>query len=218
MKKTIIYIDGFNLYYSLKKTAFKWLNLQKLSSVCLDPHKHEIVNIKYFTARVKGQLKDPSNTTRQNIYLRALRTIQNLEIIFGRFKERQVKGFLCHDKSKTPIRPKKLVTISKWEEKESDVNVATHLIADGYQNKYECAVLISNDTDLISPLLHIKNNLKKFVIVISPHKSIHKDLKKLAHFSKTISPETLKKCQFPNKLKDSNGEFLCPTKWKQKSK
>ena len=214
MKKTIIYIDGFNLYYSLKKTAFKWLNLQELSKFYLDPNENEIVAIKYFTTQVKEQLKDPSNVTRQNIYLRALLTISNLEITFGRFKERQVKGLLCHDKSKTPIKPKKLVTISKWEEKESDVNIATHLIADGYQNKYECAVLISNDTDLTSPLSHIRYKLEKLVIVISPYKPIHRDLKKLAHFSKTISPEALKQCQFPDKLKDKDSvkEFFCPPK------
>ena len=28
--KTIIYIDGFNLYYRLKYTPYRWLNLKKL--------------------------------------------------------------------------------------------------------------------------------------------------------------------------------------------
>ena len=57
MKKTIIYIDGFNLYYRLKDTSYKWLNLQKLSKFYLDPDQHNIVNkIKYFTALVKELL------------------------------------------------------------------------------------------------------------------------------------------------------------------
>lgn len=42
--------------------------------------------------------------------------------------------------------------------KKSDVNIATHLVADAYQNKFECAVLLSNDADLTPPLLHIKHN------------------------------------------------------------
>ena len=37
MKKTIIYVDGFNLYYRLKNTPYKWLDLQKLSKFYLNP-------------------------------------------------------------------------------------------------------------------------------------------------------------------------------------
>ena len=67
---------------------------------------------------------------------------------------------------------KNIVKIQKWEEKKSDVNIATHLVADAYQNKFECVVLLSNDADLTPPLLHIKYKLKKLVIVISPYEKI----------------------------------------------
>ena len=93
MKNTIIYIDGFNLYYSLKGTPFKWLDIQQLSNFYLNPEKHKISQIKYFTAPVKEKSHDPSNTIRQNIYLRAVRLIPNIEIIFGQFKKRQVTGY-----------------------------------------------------------------------------------------------------------------------------
>ena len=147
--KTFIYIDGFNLYYRLKQTPCRWLNLQKLSEVYLTAGKHEIIKIKYFTALVKGTLEDRFNITRQHIYLRALKTIPNLEIIFGQFKKRQVTGIKCHYENGQYIEGDELVTISKWEEKESDVNIATHLVADAPQ--YDSAVLISNDTDLKTP-------------------------------------------------------------------
>ena len=88
MKKTIIYIDGFNLYYSLKNTPFKWLNLQKLSDFYLSSGQHQITQIKYFTALVKETEKGRLNITRQHIYLRALRTLSNIEIIFGQFKKK----------------------------------------------------------------------------------------------------------------------------------
>ena len=65
MKKTIIYIDGFNLYYSLKNTAFKWINPQKLSYCYLNSKQHQIKQIKYFTAKVKRKSEDSSNVTRQ---------------------------------------------------------------------------------------------------------------------------------------------------------
>ena len=51
--RTIVYIDGFNLYYGcLKNTPYKWLNLEKLFMQLLDK-KHKIIAVKYFTARVR---------------------------------------------------------------------------------------------------------------------------------------------------------------------
>ena len=82
MRKTIIYIDGFNLYYRLKNTPYKWLNLQKLSEFYLRPKQHDIIKIKYFTAQVKRKSDDTSNITRQNIYLRALKNHSKFENYF----------------------------------------------------------------------------------------------------------------------------------------
>ena len=56
--------------------------------------KHNITKIKYFTALVKGTLKGSLNIIRQHMYLRALKTLPNLEIIFGQFKKRQISS-LC---------------------------------------------------------------------------------------------------------------------------
>ena len=212
--KTFIYIDGFNLYYRLKDTPYKWLDIQKLSEFYLSLKQHKITKIKYFTAQVKRKLNDPSNVTRQNMYLRALHTIPNLETVFGQFKKRQVRGVLCDFEDRKRLN-KNIVKIQKWEEKKSDVNIATHLVADAYQNKFECAVLLSNDADLTPPLLHIKHKLKKLVIVISPYEKISTQLKKSSHFYKAISSKVLEQCQFPEKMRDVKGEFFCPPKWKQ---
>ena len=215
MRKTIVYIDGFNLYYRLKSTPYKWLNLQKLSSFYLDSKKHNIIKIKYFTAPVKAKLKDPHNTIRQNVYLRALRTIPNMEIVLGHFKKRQVKGALSYYQKGKYIEGTDIVTVTKWEEKESDVNMAIHLIEDGYENQYDCAVLISNDTDLKTPLSRVKRKLKKLVGVISPYKTTHIALQKFSHFHKTISVEALQQCQFSEKMQDAKGPFFCPPEWKR---
>ena len=209
--KTFIYIDGFNLFYRLKQTPFKWLNLEKLSKFYLK--QHNIIKIKYFTARVQSTLKDPEKDTRQDVYLRVLKTIPNLEIIFGQFKKRQVTGLKCRYDNEQYIETDELVTINKWEEKESDVNIATYIVADAPQ--YDCAVLISNDTDLKTPLKYVKENLKKRIGIISPRRKIHRELENISHFQKRISNKILKKCQFPEKMQDAKGEFFCPSKWKQ---
>ena len=78
--KTWIYIDGFNLYYgAVKDTPYRWLDLHKMCQLLLPGH--QIARIKYFTARVSGRSNDLSQPTRQQTYLRALRTLANLEII-----------------------------------------------------------------------------------------------------------------------------------------
>lgn len=207
-KRTFIYIDGFNLYYRLKETSYKWLNLEALFLHFLNKHQHNVLKIKYFTALVKRQ----SSIHRQHLYLRALKTIPNLEIIYGQFKERQVKGILCDYKNGELIKTQKLVTVNKWEEKESDVNIATHIVADAYQDKYKYAVLLSNDTDLKTPLEHIKS-LERKIGLITPLRKAHDSLKNICHFHKHISNNTLKKCQFPEILKDDKGEFSRPKEW-----
>lgn len=210
--KTIIYIDGFNLYYRLKNTPYKWLDLQKVCKAYLNPTQHNIIKIKYFTALVKGKSKDHSNIHRQHKYLQALKTIENLEIIFGQFKKRQMTGIHIHYEKGRYVEGSELVTINKWEEKESDVNIATHVVAD--MSQHDCAVLISNDTDLKTPLRYVKEKLKKKVGVITPYRNIHKDLISVSHFQKRISNQVLQKCQFPEKMKDAKGFFFCPPKWK----
>ena len=211
--KTFIYIDGFNLYYRLKNTPYKWLDLQKLSKIYLGSEAHQIIQIKYFTAQIKRKSDDPSNVIRQNIYLRAIQTSSNLKIIFGQFKKRQVTGLRCHYKKGKYIEGTELVTISKWEEKESDVNIATHITADAFQ--YDCVVLISNGTYLKTPLKYVKEHCRKKVGIISPRRDIHIELLNTSHFQKRISNKILKQCQFPEKLQDAKGEFFCPPKWKQ---
>ncbi len=211
MNRTIVYVDGFNLFYRLKNTPYKWLDLKELSKFYLHSQQHDIKKIKYFTARVQSTSADPLKDTRQDIYLRAIRTISNLDIIFSQFKKRQVTGVKCHYESGRYIEGTELVTISKWEEKESDVNIATHIITDA--PRYDCAVLISNDTDLKTPLRYVKKNLKKVVGIISPSRNIHIELKNVSHFQKRISNKVLEQCQFPEKMKDTKGEFFCPLKW-----
>ena len=56
--RTIVYIDGYNLYYGrIKHTDFKWLDLYKLFNEHILPYKSRdsnLVIIKYFTADIKA--------------------------------------------------------------------------------------------------------------------------------------------------------------------
>ena len=82
--RTRIYVDGFNLYYgALKGTPFKWLDPVRLTALLL-PRECVIDRLRYFTARVSGKL-DRRAPARQQIYLKALSTLPEVSIHYGRF-------------------------------------------------------------------------------------------------------------------------------------
>ena len=87
MRRTIVYIDGFNLYFRLleKRAAIKWLNLGALMELVLGGN-HDILKINYYTARVSGR-RDRDAPRRQQLYLDALKSIPILETHFGSFLE-----------------------------------------------------------------------------------------------------------------------------------
>ena len=126
--KTVVYVDGFNLYYgALKSTHYRWLDLAKLCKVMLP--RDDIRQIKYFTALVTSRPKNPDQATRQQTYLRALQTIPNLQIIYGHFLSHEIMMPLAPPRSGQ-------VKVIKTEEKGSDVNLAVHLVSDGFRNAY----------------------------------------------------------------------------------
>lgn len=65
---------------------------------------------------------------------------------------------------------RKFATVIKTEEKGSDVNLAVHLLNDAWHNQYDCAVVISNDSDLAEALRLVKRQHKKQIILLVPGK------------------------------------------------
>ena len=207
--KTIVYVDGFNLYYgAVKGTPYKWLDILKLCQLLLP--KNQIVKIKYFTAPVTARPGDLDQPNRQQLYLRALRTIPGLEIIYGHFLEHVVKMPVASPAAGLP----KYVLVIKTEEKGSDVNIAAHMINDGYKSRYEVAVLVSNDSDLVEPVKIVRAELNLPVGVLNPFvKTPSYELRKYATFIKPIREGVLSVSQFPPIMKDTSGAFYKPPSW-----
>ena len=203
--KANVYIDGFNLYYgAVKNTPYRWLNIAAMCQLLLS--RDELNQIKYFTALVSPRPGDPGQPTRQRTYLRALRTIPNLTIILGRF--------LTHDVMMPRAAPASgYVKVTKTEEKGSDVNLATHLLVDGYQDAYEIAIIVSNDSDLLAPIQVVTGQLKKPVGLLNPQKHPSRALLPHVKFIKQIRSGVLAKSQFPVTLTDARGRFSKPASW-----
>lgn len=207
--KTNVYIDAFNLYFgALKGTPYRWLNIARLCELLLP--KQRVTSIKYFTALVKPRPHDPQQPMRQQIYLRALNTLHNVDIILGHFLSHEVWMPLANSSRKKP----KYAKVIKTEEKGSDVNLATHLLADAFQNKFEVAVVVSNDSDLVEPIRIVREQLHKKVGVINPHTHPSRELLKYATFFKKIRRGVLQAALFPPQLTDEHGTFKKPESWK----
>jgi uncharacterized LabA/DUF88 family protein len=204
--KTYVYVDGFNLYYgAVRGTPFKWLDLNRLLRTLL--RRDNIVQIRYFTALVGGG-NDPESPQRQQLYLRALRTLPNLSIHFGHFMQQVVSMRL-----ETPIGGKRFARVVKFEEKGSDVNLATHMLVDGFDKAYEQAVIVTNDSDLLEPVKIVRQKLQLPVGMITPHKKASKALVPFVTFVKRIRVGPLAACQFDNPLTDAQGCFAKPSTW-----
>jgi uncharacterized LabA/DUF88 family protein len=198
--KTFVYVDGFNLFYRcLKKTSYKWLDLKTLFSSILDP-KHQIESIKYFTAKVSGR-QDPKSPIRQLAYVRALQAhIPEISIIYGHFLSHNVWMPLV-----TPVGTKRFAEVIKTEEKGSDVNIAVHLVNDAWHDRFECAVIVSNDSDLVEAVKIVRHEHQKVIGVIIPGTSNpSKELIQHANFVKHIRTGVLQASQLPLQIPGTN--------------
>jgi uncharacterized LabA/DUF88 family protein len=206
MAQVIVYVDGFNLYYgAVKDTAYKWLDLVAVCRRLLP--SDDITRIKYFTARVTARREDPKAPQRQDTYLRALRTIPNLEIHYGQFREWPERKRLAHPRPGGPTTAEVLIP----EEKGSDVNLATLLMLDGLTGRCEVSVVMSNDSDLTLPVRLLRDRGHP-VGVINPHppEKASRDMRAASSFYKQLRPSILADCQFPDTLEDENGAFRSP--------
>jgi hypothetical protein len=156
---------------------------------------------------VSARPQNPSAPIDQQVYLRALRTVPNLEIIFGHFLTHSVPMVL------TGVMPAQRVWVDKTEEKGSDVNLAAHLVRDAFQKRFEVAALVTNDSDLAEPVRIVTKELGMPVGILNPHEHHSVTLKLLATFIKRIRQSHLIASQFPPGLTDRKGSFFKPNSW-----
>jgi len=209
--RTNVYIDGFNLFHgAIKGTPFKWLDIRAFCVKVLP--SNNIQTVKFFTAMVSERGTDPGQVARQGIYIRALRTLPDVEIIFGSFMTQKRMRPLALP----PSRGSRFVEILDTEEKGSDANLAAHLVADGYENKYDIGVVITNDSDQVGPIELVRMRLRKTVGFVNPHENASPALRRATDFVKHIRrhPGLLASCQFPDEILDARGKIIRkPTGW-----
>ena len=193
--RTVVYVDGFNFYYGeVRGTPYKWLDPEALFRKLLGP-QNVLVKVKYFTARIQPSPNDPTVQDRQDAYLRAVKAHCPLvELHYGHFLRHQVRM-----ENASPPPPS--VQVWKNEEKGSDVNLALHVLNDAWQDTYDCAVIVSNDSDLAESLRLVKAQHKKLIGIVTPGAPTRKTSRQLrihADFVKPIRTWMLQSSQLPN--------------------
>lgn len=201
--KTIVYIDGYNLYYgSLRKTLYKWLDIHNLFSNHILTPDNKLAKVKYYTAPVLGKMcDDPKSPQRQRTYLQALRKLypDNVTIIEG-------KMIAMKQNRRNLNPPPEMVMVHHFEEKKSDVNIAVDILTDVFTQQCQHIVLCTNDSDLEPALVKIRQlNPSIKIGLVSPIRSndsrhVSKDLLQYADWHKFVKESHLQASQLPDKI------------------
>jgi len=130
-----------------------------------------VVRLVYCTARINGAA-NPSGAADQDVYLKALLATGSADQIeYGNYISKVIKRPLATEGKRgrpVPVTPAWPVMVQRhgipvpdatfmasvctWEEKGSDVNVASHLLIDTLTGAVDAAVVVSNDSDLRLPV------------------------------------------------------------------
>jgi len=206
MRRVAVYIDGFNFYYGLKSAGgstyreLLWLDFHALSSRLIRADQ-TLAMVKYFTARVA---RPPEKQDRQRIFLQAVEA-SGVQILEGQYQDNRLECRQCG---------------SAWfvsKEKQTDVRIAVEMLKDATLDRWDTAMLVTGDSDLLPPIQALKEMYpgKRILVAFPPdrHKSAVR-LKQEAHGWFIIKLDQIRSSQLPDPVRTSDGyELHRPRHW-----
>ena len=218
--RTCIYVDGYNLYYGLlRKSQYKWLDVYALFRDQALNQSSDLVEVRYYTAPMLGKMSDDlESPIRQRRYLQALRKMHpiGLTLIEGRIVASTPFQRLIRPIPEAPHLQK--VQVLDFNEKKTDVNIASDMINGAWLKTYDQAVLCSNDSDLEGALRSIKEHHPHIRIgLVAPisgddPRKISSDLARFSDWKKILSATHLSRSQLPDRIPSSH--LSKPAAWK----
>ncbi|MCX7911457.1 MAG: NYN domain-containing protein [Dehalococcoidales bacterium] len=173
-ERVMIFIDGSNLYHSLKNHFGRTdLDIGKFCRKLLG--RRHLVRIYYYNARV-GQRQEPDLYRQQQAFFDSIKAIPYTELRLGR-----------------------LVYTPQWPnvppyEKGTDVQLATDMLVHSFKNNYDVAVLVAGDNDFAGALQAIKENGKHVEVVLFGKKDSSRQLRDVADKVITVNARMLREC------------------------
>lgn len=196
------YIDGFNLYYGMldgRMQNARWLDLRALVAALLRPHQ-QLGLVRYFTARVRD---DPEAARDQAAFIDALLARGGVEIEFGHFQATSVECHRCgHVKN-------------RYEEKRTDVNMAARMLEDAFDDRFDLAIVVSADSDLVAPIETVRRRFPdKRVMVAFPPRRRSAQLRRAADAVHHLAGPVIRSSRLPDPVVTSAGVKLrAPRGW-----
>ena len=171
--RVMIFIDGSNLYHSLKNFFSRTdLDMGKLCNKLLD--KRRLIRVYYYNAGV-GRKEEPQRYKDQQAFFASITAIPYTELRLGRL--------VYNNWPHTPPY-----------EKGVDIQLATDLITHSFKNNYDVAVLVAGDNDYVGALQAVKDNGKHAEVALFGKEQTSRQLRTVADRVIAMSPRLLKGC------------------------
>ena len=170
----MIFIDGSNMYHSLK-AYFKRtdIDLACFNQKILD--KRRLVRMYYYNALV-GKLEEPERFKDQDKFFKSVAAIPYTELRLGR-----------------------LVYTNQWPssppfEKGVDVQLATDMITHAFKNNYDVAILVAGDNDYVGAIQAVKDNGKHVEVALFGQERTSRQLRDVADKVIALDGRILRGC------------------------
>jgi uncharacterized LabA/DUF88 family protein len=171
--RVMIFIDGSNLYHSLKNFFKRTdIDIGRLGNKLLD--RRRLIRIYYYNAKV-GLKEEPQRYRDQQAFFASVSAIPYCELRLGR-----------------------LVYIN-WPnappyEKGVDIQLATDMITHSFKNNYDVAILVASDNDYVGALQAVKDNGKNVEVALFGKERTSRQLRVATDRVITIDGRFLRGC------------------------
>ena len=169
----MIFIDGSNMYHSLKNYFRRAdLDIGRFSGRLLD--KRRLVRVYYYNAKV-GQKEEPERYKDQQKFFDGIAAIPYTELRLGR------------------------LVYNNWPnsppyEKGVDIQLATDMITHSFKDNYDVAILVAGDSDYVGALQAVKDNGKNVEVALFGKERTSMQLRNVSDRVQTIDGRLLRGC------------------------
>lgn len=182
--RIMIFIDGSNLYHSLKNHfGHTDLDIGKFCNKLLE--RRHLIRIYYYNAKV-GQPEEPERYKHQQAFFASVNAIPYTELRLGRL--------VYNNWPSTPPY-----------EKGTDVQLATDMLTHGFRNNYDVAILVAGDNDYVGAIQAVKDAGKHVEVSLFGKEGTSRQLRQVADRIIAINSRFLKGCWKPQPQK-SHGQ------------
>ena len=172
-ERVMVFIDGSNLYHSLKN-HFNRTDLD-IGIFCRRLlGRRRLIRIYYYNAKV-GLKEEPERYRKQQAFFTSVNSVPYSELRLGR------------------------LVYTNWPsvppyEKGTDVQLATDMITHGFKSNYDVAILVAGDNDFVGALQAVKDNGKHVEVALFGKEGTSRQLRAVADKVITINSRLLEGC------------------------